>query len=123
MATEIPATGRASISFASASTRSLSSVGSLCASAIAQHVSARMVTAARFMIGFCDVCAQNTLPRDTAYSLRCADEPGSKISGSCQGARWSWKKLDAIAETSQFADHLARPHLLRLFADGRPAFL
>jgi hypothetical protein len=28
-----------------------------------------------------------------------------------------------IAETSQFADHLARPHLLRLFADGWSAFL
>jgi len=28
-----------------------------------------------------------------------------------------------IAETSQFADHLARPHLLRFFADGWPAFL
>ena len=28
-----------------------------------------------------------------------------------------------IAETSQFADHLARTHFLRLCADGRPAFL
>ena len=28
-----------------------------------------------------------------------------------------------IAETSQFPDHLARPHLLRFFADGWPAFL
>ena len=28
-----------------------------------------------------------------------------------------------IAETSQFADHLACTHLLRLFADGRPPFL
>ena len=28
-----------------------------------------------------------------------------------------------IAQTSQFPDHLARPHLLRFFADGWPAFL
>jgi hypothetical protein len=28
-----------------------------------------------------------------------------------------------IAETSQFADHLARPHLLRSFVDGWAAFL
>jgi len=38
---------------------------------------------------------------------------------------WSTEpgKFDAIAQTSQFADHLARTHLLGLFADGRPAFL
>ena len=30
--------------------------------------------------------------------------------------------LDAVAEASQFADHLARPHFLRLGADGRTAF-
>jgi hypothetical protein len=34
----------------------------------------------------------------------------------------SRKQFDVIAETSQFADHLARPHLLRFFADGWPAF-
>jgi hypothetical protein len=28
-----------------------------------------------------------------------------------------------MAETSQFADHLARSHLLCFFADGWPAFL
>ena len=32
------------------------------------------------------------------------------------------EQFDAVAETSQFADHLACPHLLRLGADGRPAF-
>src|SRR5262245_12603588 len=45
---------------------------------------------------------------------------GRKSFGSRQTARWSWGKFDAIAETSQFADHLARPHLLRLRADGGP---
>ena len=32
------------------------------------------------------------------------------------------EQFDAIAESSQFADHLARPHLLRLRADGWAAF-
>ena len=44
-------------------------------------------------------------------------------SRSCWAARWSRKQFDMIAETSQFADHLARPHLLRFFADGWPALL
>src|SRR5687767_6486751 len=51
------------------------------------------------------------------------DEPGSKISRSCRAARWSGERFDVIAETSQFADHLARTHFLRLCADGRSAFL
>jgi len=42
---------------------------------------------------------------------------------SCRAARRSREKFDAIAETSQVADHLARSHLLRLGADRRPAFL
>jgi hypothetical protein len=42
---------------------------------------------------------------------------------SCRVGRRSPERFDAIAETSQFADHLARTHLLRLFADDRPAFL
>src|SRR5437870_11314965 len=42
---------------------------------------------------------------------------------SCRTARWSWDTFDAIAETSQFADHLARSHLLRLCADRWSAFL
>jgi hypothetical protein len=33
------------------------------------------------------------------------------------------EQFDAVAERSQFADHLARSYLPRLFADGRPAFL
>ena len=45
------------------------------------------------------------------------------LSRLCRAARWSREKFDAIAETSQFADHLAGSHLLRLRADGRPAFL
>src|SRR5580765_532175 len=44
------------------------------------------------------------------------------LSRSCQAARWSREQFDSIAETSQFADHLACPHLLRLGADGRSAF-
>ena len=40
--------------------------------------------------------------------LGCSREPGEVRRGT---------------ETSQFADHLARSHLLRLFADGRPPFL
>src|SRR5580704_17576724 len=44
-------------------------------------------------------------------------------SHSCRAARWSRKPFDVIAETAQFADHLARPHLLRFFADGWSAFL
>ena len=32
------------------------------------------------------------------------------------------EKFDAVAETSEFADHLACPYPLRLGADGRPAF-
>src|SRR4029453_1206464 len=51
------------------------------------------------------------------------DEPGSKISRSCRATRCSWEKFDAVAETSQLADHLARSPLLRLFADGWPTFL
>ena len=39
------------------------------------------------------------------------------------GCSRSREKFDAIAETSQFADHLARAHFLRLRADRRPAFL
>ena len=45
------------------------------------------------------------------------------LSRSCRTARWSREQFDAIAEASQFADHLARSHLLRLGADGRSAFL
>ena len=56
-------------------------------------------------------------------SCRLTDEPGSKISRSCPAARYSREKFDAVAETSQFADHLARPHFLRLCADGWSAFL
>src|SRR5438045_8888841 len=52
MATEIPATGRESILFAGAPTRSLSSVGGVWACAIAQHASRMMVTVARFIIDF-----------------------------------------------------------------------
>src|ERR687898_427274 len=44
-------------------------------------------------------------------------------SRSCRAARWSRREFDAIAETSQFADHLARSHLLSLFTDGWAAFL
>src|ERR1700730_10366260 len=44
-------------------------------------------------------------------------------SHSCRAARGSRKPVDVIAETAQFADHLARPHLLRFFADGWSAFL
>src|SRR5262249_8842371 len=36
-------------------------------------------------------------------------------------ARWSWKKFDAITETSQFADHLALADLLGFGANGRPS--
>ena len=39
------------------------------------------------------------------------------------GCQWSRKQFDVIAETAQFADHLARPQFLRFFADGWPAFL
>jgi hypothetical protein len=45
------------------------------------------------------------------------------LSRSRRVARWSRRQFDAIAETSQFADHLARSHLFGLFADGWPAFL
>ena len=45
------------------------------------------------------------------------------LSRSCRAARWSREKFDAIAEASQFADHLARSHLLRLRADGRARVL
>jgi hypothetical protein len=69
-------------------------------------------------------------PRETLANLlitgqlRCfSDQPGSKISRSCRAARRSRETFDVIAEGAQFADHLARTHLLRLFADGRPAFL
>jgi hypothetical protein len=48
---------------------------------------------------------------------------GRKISPTCRAARWSREKFDATAETSHFADHLARSHLLGLAADGRPAFV
>ena len=48
---------------------------------------------------------------------------GRKSSRSCRAAQWSREKFNAIAETSQFADHLACSPLLRLRADGRPAFL
>jgi len=51
------------------------------------------------------------------------DEPGSKISRSCRAARGSGETFDAIAEGSQFADHPASTHLLRLFADGWSPFL
>ena len=44
------------------------------------------------------------------------------LSRSCRAARWIWDRFDAIAETSQFTDHLARAHLLRLFTDGGAAF-
>ena len=36
--------------------------------------------------------------------------------------RSGWQ-LDQVTEASEFADHLARPHLLRFFADGWSAFL
>jgi hypothetical protein len=32
-------------------------------------------------------------------------------------------QLDPVGETPEFADHLARSHLLRFYVDGRPAFL
>src|SRR4051794_40905394 len=48
---------------------------------------------------------------------------GRKSSRSCRVARRSRAKFDAVAETPQFADHLARSHLLRLVADSRPALL
>ena len=45
------------------------------------------------------------------------------LSQSCWTARWRREQFDAIAEAPQFADHLARSHLLRLCADGGSAFL
>lgn len=45
------------------------------------------------------------------------------LSRSCRVARWSREKFDAVAEASQFPDHLARPHLLRLGTDGRSSLL
>src|SRR6266545_2937618 len=56
------------------------------------------------------------------YTLRCSTRVET-LSRSYRAVRWSRERFDAIAERSQFADHLARSHLLRLFADGRPAFL
>src|SRR5262245_15956701 len=38
-------------------------------------------------------------------------------------ARWNREQLDAVAGTSQFADHLARAHLPRLHTDREAAFL
>src|SRR5262245_35500901 len=60
--------------------------------------------------------------------LRFSNQPGSKIwveslSRSCRVSRRSLESFDAIAEASQFADHLARTHRLRRFGDGGPAFL
>src|SRR5262245_9101888 len=54
--------------------------------------------------------------------LRSANQVGSKISQSRRVARWSREQFDAIAERSQFADHLAGPHLLCLHADRGAAF-
>ena len=39
------------------------------------------------------------------------------LSRSCRAARGSLEKFDAVAKTSQFADHLARSHVLRLGAE------
>ena len=39
------------------------------------------------------------------------------------GCSMEWEQFDAIAETSQFADHLARSHLLRFGVDERPSLL
>src|ERR1051325_5578715 len=85
MATEIPATGRESILFAIASTRSLSSVGGAWACAIAQHASRMMVTAARFIIDFCMLCSRphdaERLHRIEDYSnFRTKTQSGSEIS-------------------------------------------
>src|ERR1700704_4347358 len=44
------------------------------------------------------------------------------LSRSCRAARWSREQFDSVAEASQFADHLARPHFLGLDADRWPAF-
>jgi len=48
---------------------------------------------------------------------------GRKFLAIMPGCSMAPEKFDAIAETSQFTDHLARSHLLRLFAHGRPALL
>ena len=45
------------------------------------------------------------------------------LSRSGRVALWSRKKFDPIGESSQFADHLAGAHLLRLCADGGQPFL
>src|SRR5262249_47618454 len=44
------------------------------------------------------------------HALRCSTR-GRQVSQSCWTTRWSREKFDAIAESSQFADHLTRPHM------------
>ena len=48
---------------------------------------------------------------------------GRKSLAIMPGCPMDRKQFDAVAETSEFADHLARPHFLRLCADGWSAFL
>jgi hypothetical protein len=67
------------------------------------------------------------LTRSDFHQLSRAEGPSltrvENLSRSCRAAQWSREKFDAIAETSQFADDLARSYLLRLFANGRAALL
>jgi hypothetical protein len=69
MATEIPATGCESILFATASTRSLSSVGSVWACAIALHATRMMMTAAHFMIDFAFCATGRPAPNGAADAV------------------------------------------------------
>src|SRR5216110_3563305 len=76
--------------------------------------------------GCLPVCACPASPTDVPPTS-CIQLQGrarvENLSRSCRSARWSREQFDAIPKASQFADHLARSHLLRLFADGRPTFL
>jgi hypothetical protein len=73
--------------------------------------------------------ADTILPNSALIFMAFRGPPGpaatrvENLCRSCRAARWSRKKFDAVVQTSQLADHLARSYVLRFCADGWPAFL